>query len=222
MRTIHDSSASWMLKSIRSIALLAVAGLGLSACSEAESRDAPEGQTAVEEAPAVTTVSAGTSMTFTVDRTVSTDTDEVGAYFTATLQSPVMSTQGSQVIPAGATSRWVVTESSTQDGRSVLGVRLESIRVDGEPVTVASTVTDATIDTDDPDSDGETAAKIGVGAAAGALIGQILGRDTESTLAGAGVGAAVGTAVALSTRGGSATLPAGSRLVVQLDEPLTL
>lgn len=222
MRTTHDFSASWLLKSIRPVALVAIVGLGLSACSEAESRNAPEGESAVEQAPEVTTVAAGTSMTFTVDRTVSTDTDEKGAYFTATLQSPVIGSDGSPIIPAGAVSRWMVTESSTQDGRSVLGVRLESIRVDGEPVSVESTVTDATIDTDNPDSDGETAAKIGVGAAAGALIGQIIGRDTESTLAGAGVGAAVGTAVALSTRGGSATLPAGSRLVVQLDEPLTL
>lgn len=46
--------------------------------------------------------------------------------------------------------------------------------------------------------DRETAAKIGVGAAAGALVGQILGKDTESTLKGAGVGAAVGTAVAFT------------------------
>ena len=81
-------------------------------------------------------------------------------------------------------------------------------------------MTQADLDADNPDSTGETAAKIGVGAAAGALVGQILGQDTESTLAGAGVGAAVGTAVALATRGGSAKLPAGSVLTVRLDEPV--
>lgn len=218
MRIISAATGSWLLRSVVPVATVVVSGLAAASCSEAESRDTPGG----EEVSRGRTVPTGTSMAFVVDRTVSTETDEAGARFSATLQTPVLDTEGATTIPAGATSTWIVTESSTQDGQSLLGVRLESVQVGGQSMSVKSTVTDATIDTDHPDTGGETAAKIGIGAAAGAIVGQIVGHDTKATLAGAGVGAAVGTAVALSTRGGHATLPAGSRLVVHLDEPLSI
>ena len=218
MRTLRAVTSSRMQRSSGVMTLIALAGLAGIGCTEAESRDEPGG----EEVAHVTTVPTGAVMAFVVDRTVSTETDEAGARFSATLQSPVLDTESSTVIPAGATSTWVVTESSSQDGQSLLGVRLETVQVEGERREVTATVTEAELDTDNPDTDGETAAKIGIGAAAGAIVGQIVGHDTKSTLAGAGVGAAVGTAVALTTRGGHATLPAGSRLVVQLDQPLLI
>jgi hypothetical protein len=215
-------------KGIRSPALVALLCLGVGACSSAESRDAPEssdapeGRTEVPTTPTVRTLEAGTTMSFTVDRTVSTDTDGIGDAFTATLLSPVFDSDGNELVAAGSPSTWVVTEASTENGQSVLAIRLESIELAGDRTPVAATVVNASMDTDDPDSDQETAVKIGVGAAAGAIVGQVLGRSTESTLAGAGVGAVVGTAVALSTRGGHATLPAGSRLEVRIDEPVTI
>jgi len=222
MYSVYPSRAARAARGVRTLAVALTAALGLGACAEGESRNAPEDSRAVAEAPPTRTVTNGASMIFAVDRTVSTDTDEPGAHFTATLQSPVYATDGAEAMTAGTESRWIVSESSTEGGQSVLVVRLEALRVSGEWVPVAATVTDATLDTDHPDSDGETAAKIGVGAAAGAIVGQILGGDAESTLAGAGVGAAVGTAVALSTRGGHATLPVGSQIHVRLDESLTI
>ena len=173
-----------------------------------------------DDAPSMT-VPVGTSMTFTVDQEISTDRYAVGDRFLATLNQPVTA-QGQTMLQAGTPSQWVVTQSTTEDGQALLAVQIESVDVDGEWVPVTATVAEAELDTDDPDSGGETAAKIGVGTAAGAIIGQVLGKDTESTLKGAGVGAAVGTAVALATRGGSAKIPAGSTLTVQLDEPLTV
>ena len=207
------------------LAFALVTGLALGACTEGETRNAPEDTAPVEEAApeaTVRTILPGVSMRFTADRAVSTDTDEIGSTFTASLVSPVSDEAGQEIIPAGAPSRWIVTESSTEDGRSVLAFRLASIQIEGEWVEAPATITGATLDTDHPDSDGETAAKIGIGTAAGALVGQIIGKDTEGTLVGAGVGAAVGTAVALSTRGGHATLPAGSTLEVELDEPIRI
>ena len=185
----------------------------------APSAPAPEAA-AEADAPSMT-VRAGTSMTFTVDQEISTDSYAVGDRFLATLSQPVMS-GGATLLQAGTPSQWVVTQSTTEDGQALLAVQIESVDVDGDWVPVTATVAEADLDTDDPDSGGETAAKIGVGTAAGAIIGQVLGKDTGSTLKGAGVGAAVGTAVALATRGGSARIPAGSALTVQLDEPLTV
>jgi hypothetical protein len=211
------------------VALIAAAGFG--ACSEAESRDAPETDAPASpraeaetesDAPARHTVPEGTSLTFRIDETISTETHAAGDRFTATLHSNINDVEGTQVISEGTASQWLVSESTTTDGQALLAVQLESIRVNGAWVPLAATVTEASIDSDQAATGGETAAKIGVGTAAGALIGQILGGDTRSTLTGAGVGAAVGAVVALTTRGGSATLPAGSAVVVQLSEPLVI
>ena len=182
----------------------------------------PSERPPVEETPEPVTVPTGTPMTFAVQEEISTDRYDVGDFFVAELTDPVFDAQGNLLLDAGAPSEWVVTEATTEDGQALLAVALESIKVNGAWIPVAATVSEAELDTDNPDSGGETAAKIGVGAAAGALVGQILGKDTESTLKGAGVGAAVGTAVALATRGGSAKLPAGSLLTVRLDEPMTI
>lgn len=221
----------------------------LAGCTDAESRDAPLDEDApAAEAPAPErstpgqatpdgatpgtaqpdratepvqrTIPAGTTMTFYVTDTVSTETHDVGDTFTAELSSNVTDVSGGQVLTEGTPARMAVTQSTTRDGQSLLAFRLESIQVDGEWVPVTAEVTEADVQADDPSSGAETAAKIGVGTAAGALIGQILGGDTESTLGGAGVGAAIGTVVALTTRGGSATLTPGSSVTVELTEPL--
>lgn len=237
MKTLFERNG----RLLRFFAVTALVGLGSTACGDAESREAPadEAEAAAEaatpdaapgsetrdaapadEPAAPMMVPAGTSMTFTVDEEISTNSYAVGDRFLGTLTAPVSGSGGGILLEAGTPSQWVVTESTTEDGQALLAFALESIEVDGEWVPVTATVAEADLNTDTPDSGGETAAKIGVGAAAGAIIGQILGQDTESTLTGAGVGAAVGTAVALATRGGSVTLPAGSALTVQLDEPL--
>lgn len=234
------------------LTLVGALGLGAAACSEAESRDAPAPDDApVEEAPTAEgsataagsataegsatadarsadeepmrrTVPTGTMMTFAVQDTVSTETHDVGDTFTATLRSNVTDVSGTTVVDEGSPSRWVLTESAVRDGQALLAFQLESIQVDGAWMAVTAEVTETDLQTDDPATGGETAAKIGVGAAAGALIGQILGRDTESTLAGAGAGAAIGTVVALSTRGGHATLTPGSSITVELTGPLVI
>lgn len=223
MRTLLERSPRY-----RSVLALGVAlALGASACADVESREAPEGEAAAAasdrsapETSNAAVVAEGTSMIFIVDQEISTDSHVAGDRFIANLAAPVNSSDGSTGLAAGTPSQWVVTQSTTEDGRALLAFELESIEVDGAWTPAPATVTHAELDTDNADSDSETAAKIGVGAAAGAIVGQILGKDTESTLTGAGVGAAVGTAVALSTKGGSATLPAGSALTVKLEEPL--
>lgn len=217
----------------RLLTLSALVAFAPAACSDAQSREAPEGEdVAAEEmeapAPAVSdetsvraVVPQGTAMSFFVDQEISTDSHAVGDRFIATLDTPVRDANGNVVLKAGTASQWIVTQSSVQDGQALLAMAMESIDWNGSWLPAVANVTDAKLDTDNPDSGTETATKIGVGAAAGALVGQIIGKDTESTLKGVGVGAAVGTAVALATKGGSSKLPAGSILMVELVEPLT-
>jgi hypothetical protein len=161
-------------------------------------------------------------MTFVVDQTISTNENQAGDRFTASLQTGVTSASGGEAIAAGTPAQWRVTQSSAEGGEAVLAVQLDAIRIDGEWVPVSGTVTSADVAVDEKDSDNLTATKIGIGVAAGAILGKIVGDDGASALAGAGLGAAVGTAVALSTRGGSAVLPRGSVITVQLDSPLVV
>lgn len=208
-------------------ALSALLAFGLAACSSGESSDAPEGERVGAEAPeaAVRTVPAGSTMSFQVQETISTETHETGDVFTATLASDVMDADGQVVVPAGTASRWMVTESSpdgSEEGGAVLIVGLEAVQLGGEWAPVEATVTSTDIETGSADTNTETAAKVAVGAAAGAILGQVIGKNTESTLKGAGVGAAVGAAVALTTRGSKVSLPAGSNITVRLDEDVTI
>ena len=193
----------------------------MSACSSAQSRDAPEGDDAPERVSSQT-VPAGMLMGFVVSEQVSTGTHKRGDAFSATLRGSLPYAEGNGAIPEGTPARWVVRESTTDGGEALLAVELESIQVNDTWIPVVGEVVRTDIETDHPDTDTETGAKIAVGAAAGALIGQIVGSDTRSTLVGAGMGAAVGTAVALSSRDGSAVLPAGSTITVELTEPLTI
>jgi hypothetical protein len=75
-------------------------------------------------------------------------------------------------------------------------------------------VTEAHVRSAFPDSSASDSAEIAVGAAAGELLGEVLGDVAASTET------APGTMVTLTTRGGSAILPAGSAITVQLTEPL--
>jgi outer membrane lipoprotein SlyB len=181
---------------------------------------AAEERAAAPDRPAIPT---GTELTFVIDETLSTDDTDAGHMFDAHLADAVTSADGSVALPAGTAARGIVIasrESEGSDDPAALIVRLETVEFDGDMVPLDATVVRADTDTSTRDTGAETAGKIAIGAAAGAIIGQIIGRDTESTLAGAGAGAVAGTVVALTTRDGDATLPAGSTIVVRLDQPL--
>ena len=195
--------------------LVALAASMLVACGTAESGEA-EGGRRVEEA----SVPAGTLLVFSLDESVSTDTHDRGDEFTATLDVDVTDSRGETILPRGAISRWIVTQSAETDGESTLAVELDAVRVDGAWVPLVGEVVDTKLEIDPRDSDRRTAAKIGIGTAAGAVLGRVLGGDGGSTVVGAAAGAMAGTAVALSDRDGSATLPAGSRVTLRLTQPL--
>jgi hypothetical protein len=208
--------------------LAALLTFGMVACGVGESADAPEDSRMDSGSPGtetLRTVPVGTSLTFRVQETVSTESHAAGDVFMATLESDVTDRHGDILVPAGTRSRWMVAESSASggsDGEAVLAIRLGAVELDGQWTSLDATVTDTNIRTGARDTNTETAAKVAVGAAAGAILGQIIGRSTGSTLKGAGAGAVVGTVVALSTRGSKATLPEGSTITVRLDEPVAV
>jgi hypothetical protein len=206
----------------RSGLLAAALAVAVAGCRNADTAEAPSEGTEPVETVQPASLSAGTTLTFVVDETISTDSHVAGAEFTSHLTSDALAPDGRVVLPAGTAGGWIVEESQSDngEGQAILVVRLLGVSVDEEWHPVQATIVGSDLQTDDKDSAGKTAAKIGIGAAAGAVVGGVLGDDAKDALKGAGVGAAMGTVVALATRDGSAKLPEGSTLTVQLDRQL--
>lgn len=193
------------------------------------SRDAPTTSAAPEETreptreaspePARATVAAGTTISLTLDRELSSAENRKGDTFSATVSAPVI--EGSRVlIPEGAVVRGTVTALQKAEGDKppMLTLDFESVEVRGEQLALAATLTSAEVETD-KEMKGE-GKKIGGGAAAGGLVGGLLGGDVKGALIGAAVGSAAGTAITLATREGHAVLPADTPMEIRLDESL--
>lgn len=182
-----------------------------------------------DEAPAreprqvMMTVPTGTTFAIRLEDTLGTDRNRSGDPFEATLTDPIVSVDGTVLIPTGATVRGRVTaaEVSNRVGETaVIKLAFESVSFEGRSYPLRASVVEANPERRSRRSTGEQAARIAAGTAAGALLGQILGKDTESTLKGAAIGAAAGTAIAMGTADVDAVLPSGSRMVIRLDAPV--
>ncbi|MGE0158160.1 MAG: hypothetical protein AB7T31_02040 [Gemmatimonadales bacterium] len=206
----------WQRSTRTPLLVAALALAGPYACSSADSSAAREqsAEPGAEEAPH--TVPTGTSLVFSVDQLVSTATHARGDVFSATLRNRVTDVEGGEAIPEGVPSQWIVTEATTEDGATVLAIRLESIKVNGAWTPLVADVTEAHVRTP-ADSGTAPGAEVAVGTAAEEALVEILGEN--GVLPGA-VGPDSGTLVTLTTHGRSATLPAGSAITVQLTEPL--
>lgn len=173
--------------------------------------------------PATLSVPTGTTFAIRLDETLSTETNQPGDPFSATLADPIVSADGLVLIPAGATVRGRVTAAEKSDRvgeTAVIKVAFETISFGGRSYPLQASVVEANPERRTRTPKKESAAKIAAGAAAGAILGQVLGKDTESTLKGAAVGAAAGTAIAMGTADVDAVLPAGSQMVIRLDAPV--
>jgi hypothetical protein len=168
-------------------------------------------------------VPSGTTFAVRMNQELSTRTSSVGQTFTASLSEPLMGSDGRVLIPAGATVRGRVTESSVS-GRvgqdTQLRVEFTSISSGGQTYTISATTLEADAQLSSRTSTARKAAQIGGGAVVGAVLGQVLGGNTKSTVAGAAIGAAAGTAVTKGTEDVDATIPAGARVTARLDRPV--
>ncbi|HET7322087.1 MAG TPA: hypothetical protein VFI96_06305 [Longimicrobiaceae bacterium] len=171
------------------------------------------------------TAPAGTMFAVRIDQEISTKSYQPGQTFTATLTEPLVASDGSTVIPAGATVRGRVTqaeESGRAGEKATLGITFTSSSYGGNSYPIEGAALNAPVKLVTRDSNLEKAGKIGGGAAIGAILGQIIGKNTKSTVAGAAIGAAAGTAVAIGSADVDAVIPAGSRVNVRLGAPVSV
>jgi len=141
--------------------------------------------------PATLTLPSGAFVTVRVNQWLSSDRNQVGDTFYATLVQPLI-VNGVVVARKGSTVVGRVTEvhKSHSDSSSRLGLQLTSLTlVDGQQVAIQSQVIDRNGSTV---SRGSQAAAIGTTTAVGAGIGAV---------AGGGLGAAIGAAAGLAASG---------------------
>ena len=168
------------------------------------------------------TIPQGTEIRLTLNSSVSSSSSQAGDTFTARTTDPVV--VGNRVaIPSGSTVQGQV--SDVVPARKGLKEKEGAIALSFDKIVTPagfSAPMSAGVSSVAPRSTKKTAGIIGGSAAGGALLGKILGGSTKDAAIGAVVGGAAGTGIAASTRGKDVEIPAGSRLTITLDQPLTI
>ena len=164
-------------------------------------------------------VAAGTRVAVRLGQGISTEKNNSGDRFAATLAAP-LSVNGKTVAPAGARVEGMltdVTDAGRVQGRASLTMVLRQLTVDGSDYTMTTQpLTMVARGTKKKD-----AAIIGGSAAAGAVIGAIVGGGKGAAI-GAGVGGGSGTGYVLATKGEPVAYGPETRFTFTLSEPVDL
>lgn len=170
--------------------------------------------------PATLTLPSGSFVTVRVNQWLSSDRNQVGDTFYATLVQPLI-VDGVVVARKGSTVVGRVSEvrKSHVDGTSRLGLQLTSLSlVDGQQVTVQSAVVDRNGTTrPNGQSTGTVVGTTAVGAGIGAIAGGGIGAGI-----GAGIGLIAGSAGVLLTRGRPTEVYPESMVSFRLDAPVAI
>ncbi|MBI1895660.1 MAG: hypothetical protein HYS04_03845 [Acidobacteria bacterium] len=186
----------------------------------------PTGNT-VQEAPKpeprkaqTVTIPAGTLVSVRVDQAISSEHNQPGDSFRASLDAPLV-IEGFVVAERGARVQGRVAEvdkGGRVRGLAQLALELTSITTaDGQRVNIKT----ETFSRQAERERGRDAAKVGAAAGIGAAIGAIAGGGKGAAI-GAAVGGAAGTGGVMATRGKAAELPAETRVRFRLAQPVTI
>lgn len=177
-------------------------------------------QSATAEKEKSETLTAGTEIVAALQNSIGTGESKVGDKFSLRTVEDVRINEVT-VVPAGATINGEVTHVDGA-GRVAGGAELtlrftELVTLDGKSYPISATP----LRLEGKGDAKKSALQIGGGAVAGGVIGGILG-GKDDIGKGAAVGAVVGTGVAVATKGKEIVLPAGQKIKVTLDGPVTI
>ena len=184
-------------------------------------------------AVAQTSLPPGTAVKMKLDTTLATFSSRAGDPFSARVTEPVL-LDGKTVIPIGATIEGRVTKSTEPRriaGKPTIAIFPENLVLpNGDRFMLNATLVDTNarrgtdVDTEGKfkgaGHDGKDLTEIGMGTGGGMLMGGLIGGAKGLLIAGA-VGATATVAHWLGKHR-SATLPAGTELVMELNRPLTM
>ncbi|MGH7680400.1 MAG: hypothetical protein ACRENN_00265 [Candidatus Eiseniibacteriota bacterium] len=195
------------------LAALLAAALGTAGCGQQQ-------QQAMAEKEKAQTLASGTEILAALQSTVDTGKNHVGDKISLrTLEETRLAE--AVVVPAGATINGEVTHVDPA-GRVAGGAELtlrfvELAMPDGKSYPISA----HPLRLKGKGDAKESAMEVGGGAVAGGILGGILG-GKDDIAKGAAAGAAVGAGVAVATKGDQIVLPAGQKIKVTLDTPVTI
>lgn len=170
--------------------------------------------------PAMLTLPSGAFVTVRVNQWLSSDRNQTGETFYATLAQPLI-VDGVVVARKGSTVMGRISEAKKAgrvEGTSRLGLQLTSLSfVDGQQVSVQSEVIEHNGNT----SVGREAAAIGATTAIGAAVGASAAGGSGAAI-GAGAGAVASTLGVLFTRGRPTEIYPESMLTFRLEAPVAI
>ena len=176
------------------------------------------------------TVSLPKGASFDVQLTtpVSTKTSNVGDKIEATLLQPMVAPDGSVIANQGALVRGEISEltraskSRAAEDRASVKFAFTSLQtVDGEK-SLNTTVTNSEGKMVAGNTTKRDALVIGGSTVAGAILGKIIGKDTKGAVVGAFGGAVLGTGAMMASKGHELEIPAGSKVSLRAEEPITV
>lgn len=172
-------------------------------------------------------VPVGTQFDVSTVTPMDTRTSQAGDKIEGRLVAPIVQ-DGVTIAPEGAILRGEITavqaasKSKAEEDKASLSFVFTSIEtVDGEK-PLHATVTNAEGKLVAGGTGKRDALIIGGSTVAGAVLGKVLGKDTKGAVLGAVGGAVVGTGIVLSAKGHELEVPAGSRVQMRVDQPITV
>jgi hypothetical protein len=174
----------------------------------------------LQRVPQTVTIAAGTLLPVRIDQTLSSERNESGDSFRATLDAPLV-VDGYVIAERGARAQGRIVEIDRGGRvRGTASMTLELVSVtgsDGQRIKLETQSFARQAET----SRGRDAAKVGAAAGIGAAIGAIAGGGKGAAI-GAGIGGAAGAGGVMATRGGAAEVPAETRISFKLAQPVTV
>lgn len=209
------------------VLLLAVCGCNRSTTSPSPDATEPDSGSSSKTArsvfapapPPPIVVPAGTVLTVTIDRTVSTKTSTTGDVFPASLAEPLI-VNGTTVAPKGTPATGTVAQAASAGhlkGGAALALSLDALTIHGKKYTIQT----STFEESGKGRGKRTAVGAGGGAAVGAIIGAIAGGGKGAAI-GAAAGGGAGTAGAAYTGERDISIPAETKVSFKLTQSLTV
>ena len=200
---------------------------GIVACSPASAKpEAGRASGTASSRPAQRTLASGTSITASIQDSLSSRHNKAGETLSATVSADVRDGGGHVVIPAGSAVGLKIaqlepaTNKSQDDGKIALDVT--SVTVRGQVYHVSTRLDPVTHQLQGRGVTAGEVEKVGVGAAIGALAGRLIGKNTKGAVVGGVVGAGGGTAVAVHWASRDVVVSPGTHVLFSLPQSLTV
>jgi hypothetical protein len=213
--------------------LLAMSLVFLAGCGKGQSTNSPAGAGeatdhaggATAAAPKSHTLAVGTPIVAAITAAISSRNAKAGDTFTANVVEDVKGAGGSVAIPAGSTVQGSILEvrpAPNSRSTGTLALAVTSVTVHGTAYDLNASIDSLKTVSKGRGVEGVDVARTAGGAAAGAILGQVIGKNTKGTLIGTVIGAGAGAVVSEVMKDVDIVLPAGSHLILTLQQRLTV